>query len=118
MLSIGEDELICDLAETYQIYNYEELPPSLVATLSVGLRDNSRIKMKMTGQTLTFEQKLMCFAVDILQYNLWIKTKDGAKGRNRPDSILKELTDKTPKEKLETFSSEEDFEAWYKSKMR
>lgn len=118
MLSIGEDELVCDLAETYQIYNYEELPPSLVATLSVGLRDNSRIKMKIAGQTLTLEQTLMCFAVDILQYNLWIKTKDGAKGRNRPESILKKLTDKEPKEELETFSSEADFEAWYRAKMR
>lgn len=118
MLSIGEDELICDLAETYQIYNYKELPPSLVATLSVGLRDDSRIKMKITGQTLTVSQSLLCFAVDLLQYNLWIKTKDGAKGRNRPESILKKMSEKVQKEDLDKFATEEDFDAWYKSKMR
>lgn len=119
MLSIGEEELICDLAETYKIYNYEELPPSLVATLSVGLRDNSRIKMKIAGQRLTLEQTLMCFAVDVLQYNLWLKTKDGAKGRNRPESILTKLTEDAPKkEELDIFEDAEDFEEWYRSKMR
>ncbi len=41
MISRDEDALICDLAETYQIYNYKSLPARLVATLSVGLRDDS-----------------------------------------------------------------------------
>lgn len=118
MLSIGEDELICDLAETYKIYNYRELPPSLVATLCCGLRDDSRIKMKIAGQMLTVEQTLICFAVDLLQYNLWLKTKDGAKGRNRPESILKKLSEKPQKEELDKFATEEDFETWYKAKMR
>ena len=118
MLGIGEDELICDLAETYNVYEYRELPPFLVATLAVGLRDNSRIKMKIAGQSLTMEQTLLCFAVDLLQYNLWKKTKDGSKNRNRPESILKKMTTKAPKEELERFSTGEDFETWYRSKMR
>ena len=47
MIKTDEDALICDLAETYQIYDYKSLPAYMVATFSVGLRENSRIKMKL-----------------------------------------------------------------------
>jgi len=47
MIHTDEDALICDLAETYHIFNYRELPPSLAATLSVGLKDDSRIKKEV-----------------------------------------------------------------------
>jgi len=40
MLELDEDALVCDLAETYGIYNYRSLPATLVATFSVGLREN------------------------------------------------------------------------------
>ena len=49
MIEFDEDALICDLAETYHIFDYRSLPVQLVATLSVGLRDNSRIKMRAAG---------------------------------------------------------------------
>lgn len=41
--------MICDLAETYHIYDYRSLPPTVVATLVAGLRDNSRLCMKAKG---------------------------------------------------------------------
>lgn len=44
MIRDDEDALICDFAETYQIYDYRSLPLRLVATLAAGLRENSRIK--------------------------------------------------------------------------
>lgn len=44
MIRDDEDALICDFAETYQIYSYRSLPLRLVATLAAGLRENSRIK--------------------------------------------------------------------------
>ena len=50
MLKIDEDAVICDLAETYHIYNYKELPPLTVALFCDGLRDDARIKLKMSGQ--------------------------------------------------------------------
>ena len=49
MIRFDEDALICDLAETYHIYDYRSLPVKLVATLSAGLRDDSRIKLKAAG---------------------------------------------------------------------
>ena len=66
MIAEGRQELICDLAETYGIYDYRQLPPMTVAALSVGLRDDSRIKMKMTDSRLTIEQMLMAIIADRL----------------------------------------------------
>ncbi|MBQ4177615.1 MAG: hypothetical protein II640_09125, partial [Lachnospiraceae bacterium] len=53
MINADEDALICDLAETYGIFDMESLPVKLVATLAMGLRGDSRIKMKISGAVLS-----------------------------------------------------------------
>lgn len=75
LLKEGEDEIICDLAETYNIYDYKGMSPSLVATLVLGLNDNSRIKRKITGSKISLDQMLYALMVDNLQYLAWTKTK-------------------------------------------
>lgn len=117
MIHIGEAELICDLAETYGILNYRELSPDLVATLSCGLRDNSRIKMKISGQKLTIDQMLSALMVDSLQFLSWTKTKQAQKGQNKPESIFSKLMgmDK-PHDELMSFSDVEEFEQWLNCK--
>lgn len=92
MISTDEDALICDLAETYRIFNYRELPVKLLATLSVGLRSDSRIKMKMTRQNLSLNDTMQALILDDLNFLVWAKTKDGQKGRNKPKSVYKILT--------------------------
>lgn len=52
MIATDENALICDLAETYCIYDYRSLPAKLAATYSAGLREDSRIKMLMRGDLL------------------------------------------------------------------
>lgn len=121
MICVGEDELICDLAETYGILNYNQMiesSPMLVATLSVGLSNDSRIKRKMIGCELTTSQILSALMLDSLNMLVWFKTKDGIKGRNRPKSIYKLLMgiDKKPKDDLMTFDSPEAYEEWIKAK--
>lgn len=49
MLATDRDAVICDLAETYHILDYNALPVPTLAVLASGLRENSRIKMKMAG---------------------------------------------------------------------
>jgi hypothetical protein len=49
MLSEDRDALICDMAETYHIYNMWALPVETVATLACGLREDSRIKLRLAG---------------------------------------------------------------------
>ena len=55
---------MCDLAETYGIYDYRSLPLSMVATFSVGLRDNSRIKTKMRGDKVAIDTLLLGMLYD------------------------------------------------------
>ncbi|HJG23407.1 hypothetical protein F6X86_13560 [Enterococcus durans] len=113
MIYIDEEALICDLAETYQIYDYKQLPLSKVAVFSCGLREDSRIKMKMSNQTVSFETLLLAGISDKLSVLLWTKTKDAEKGKNLPKMIMDGLL--PYKKEMSTadtsiFDSSEDFE--------
>ena len=93
MINTDEDALICDLAETYHIYNYRSLPIKTVATLSVGLRANSRIKMKMSDMDLDPETYLLSAIVDRLSILVWRQTKDGMDGINPPKLIINSIAE-------------------------
>lgn len=112
MIATDEDALICDLAETYHIYDYRRLPVQTVAVFSLGLRENSRIKMKLSGSKISLEQSLLASIADRLGILIWQKTKDGSKGNNVPKSILATLNGEAEeKEKSEArlFISGEEF---------
>lgn len=87
MFEVDRDALICDLAETYHIYDYKAFPPHYIAILAVGLRDDSRIKMKMNGAVLPMDELLLCSIFDALNLYLW----HGAKGVPKPKSVLQEI---------------------------
>ena len=113
-MAVCEDELICDLAETYHVFDYKELSPKMAATLCFGLRDESRVKMKLARAKITLTQTLIARMVDELSFQSWAKTKDGQKGRNRPQSVLKALTSEDD-DKAEVFTTADDFnKAWEK----
>lgn len=124
MLSISEDFLICDLAETYNVYitdwEHTPYPISYIAILASGLSDDSRIKREMGSHKLTLTEGLLATLIDKVNILVWQKTKDGVKGRNMPPSVFKKLEglEDKPKDDLNKFETEEDFEEWYKSKMR
>ena len=62
---------------------------------------------------------LLALVVDGINTLIWQQTKDGRKGRNRPESVYKKLTEeKKPKEELQTFDDVASYEEWYQSKMR
>ena len=77
-----ETELICDFAETYHILDWRTLPLTTAAALSVGLRDNSRVKMKLAGVEAGQDTLLLAAIVDRLSLLWWAKTKDAESGRN------------------------------------
>lgn len=118
MIAADEDALVCDLAETYGIYDYRALPAPLLATLASGLREDSRIKMRMAGVKASADTILLASAVDALNTLVWFKTKDARTGRNRPESILKKLLqsgDKAGREdEVVRFDSGESFTAAWK----
>ena len=92
MIDLDEDALICDLAETYQVYDYKQLPLQTVAVFAYGLKDDSRIKQLLSDQIAPVERVLLASMVDRLSMLLWIQSKDGQKGVNRPTSIAELLT--------------------------
>lgn len=111
MIAKDEEALICDLAETYRIYDYKQLPPLRVAVFAVGLRENSRIKMKLNDQKTPIDTLILAGIADRLSVLAWMQTEDGRKGINRPAMLVDTLVNKKPKETdVIVFKSGEDFE--------
>ena len=107
--------MICDLAETYNIYDYRQLPPTRVAVFACGLKDESRIKMKLSGQKVPLGTLLLAGISDRLSVLVWGQTKDGQKGRNRPAMLVEALMEKGSKDTdVIVFDSGEDFESMRK----
>lgn len=110
MIVVDEESLICDLAETYRILNYRELPVQLLATLSVGLGPNSRIKMKLNKINQTTETILLSMIADYLRVALWQNSVDGSKNINFPSLICDSIFEKNKLKNISVFESAEDFE--------
>ncbi len=111
MYAAGRDELTCDMAETYGVFDMMALPVDLLATLASGLSGDSRIKRKLSGAKLPSEAMLLAAAVDRLSLIVWMQSEDGVKGRNRPKSILDAILDEGKQESFEEYDSPEAFMA-------
>lgn len=111
MLQTDEDALVCDLAETYHIYDWKAYPLRLIATLAAGLRDDSRIKMRLAGCKVRPLFLLSAIMADALNILVWQNTADGHKGRNAPERIARVLLgEENPKKNNAVFDSPEAFE--------
>lgn len=93
MIAEDRNALICDLAETYQIYDYERVPAKTLGILAAGLRENSRIRQKLEGIKAAPDTIIMAKIYDLVNIMLWSKTKDAEKGRNYPKSFAKVFID-------------------------
>lgn len=118
MIRTDEDALICDLAETYNIYNYRSLPAKTVATFSVGLGENSRIKKKINGVDVDMEVLLLAAIADRLSILIWQRTEDGLKGKNLPTMIYDSLVKPIEQEKSMSFDSGDDFRTYWERKIK
>ena len=111
MLSEDREAVICDLAEVYGVFDHRALPVSLLATLCVGLREDSRIKRKISGMKLSRTEMLLAAGVDRLTLLLWLNSDEGRRGENRPAFILDKLMgEATDDKQTEGFETAEDFE--------
>lgn len=114
MIEEGEDDLICDLAETYGIYNYKSLPVQLVAVFSYGLRENARIWKKLSGGR-NVDREIQVLILDNLNWLVWAQTEDGSKNVNKPESIYNKLfgDGKSKKSDIVAYNSPEEYrQAW------
>ena len=110
MINIDEDALICDLAETYSIFDYKSFSPIKISILANGLSINSRIKMRLNNQNVRMDELLLAGILDRLSLLVWFKTKDGQKGTNRPFLITELLTKDDKNNALINFNNGKDFE--------
>ena len=112
MINVDEEALICDFAETYRIYNYKSIPLQMVGTFACGLRPDSRIGMRISDSKLTTDQTLLALVADNTRAIAWLNSSDGAKGINRPKSIVDALAreKKTADSTMETFETGQDFD--------
>lgn len=114
MINLDEDSLICDFAETYHILDYTALSPRLAGVLACGLRDDSRIKLLMSGQRIKTDTMLAAGILDRLSVLIWQNTEDGHNGSNAPKSILSSILGETEKDTL-SFDTGADFDRYRES---
>ena len=107
MIELDEAALICDLAETYQIFDYRSLPVQLVATLSAGLRDNSRIKLKVAGSEVSLETIILAAIAD----NLSIMRAGFSKDKKNKPFLFLDAIYGEKKQKVKGFKTAAEFEA-------
>lgn len=110
MIKADEDALACDLMETYGVLDYRALPPTRAACLAAGLRNDSRIKMKMIGARIDLKTHLLAAVFDKINWLCWTHTKDAQHNRNQPRSILEILTEEKKEKNEGAFDSPEAFE--------
>lgn len=115
MIATDEDALICDLAETYHIYDYRSLSPRMAAVFSCGLRDNSRIKLAMSDTRYPLETIISVLTFDAVNWLRWAQSKSAQDGGDPPERIYDKLFghgDNDSKDSdVVTFDSPEEFEA-------
>ena len=112
MIELSEDALICDLAETYHILDYRSLPLQLVATLSAGLRENSRIMLLAAGSPVSQDTLLLATIADRIEYFRYGFADKKNRG-DAPVSLVKALYGEGRKKKsgVTSFRSGSDLEA-------
>lgn len=91
MICVDEDSLICDLAETYHIYDYRQLSPRAVAVFALGLKADSRIMLKLAGLNVPINTLLLAQIVDSINTLVWMNSSDCKNKNKRPKSIAEAL---------------------------
>lgn len=112
MISVSEEDLICDFVETYHILDYKALPPLQAAVLAVGLKENSRIKLRMTGAKYGVDTLLKALIVDRLSTISWQLCGDENKAQ--PESIFMHLNGNITEKSDAGFETPEKYEQFRK----
>lgn len=106
------DELVCDLAQYYHIYDMTALPPDQVAVLTLGLEDRSRTKKALAGLKADPEIVLLSGILDGVAWLRWAQTKDAARGKGAPEPLTPILLgEKREQDDLAKFDSGAAFDA-------
>ena len=101
MLALDRNALICDMAETYHIYDIKSIDLPYLAILASGLGMDSRIRLKEQGLKASWSTVMLATILDG-----WSKDNN-----NTLLSKFLEKRDKGVKSNSKVFASVEAFEA-------
>ena len=108
MLATDTDALVCDMAETYHILDIWALPVEQLAVLASGLRENSRIKMKMAGYKYIPPEIIIPQIADVL---FALATDAENRPRSLTEVMCSGVEEKKPQKK--PFDGDEFLMRWY-----
>ncbi len=114
MVAADEGALACDFMETYHIMDWRALPARRAALFAYGLREDARIRLKLSGAKARLDTMLLAMAVDALNTLVWQNTQAGHEGRDHPRSVLALLRG-DPEPEKRGFDTPEEFDAWRNS---
>ncbi len=97
------------MAEVYGIFDYTKHELQFIATLVIGLKEDSRTKMAIAETKISTNTILLASITDYLALLWWAQTKDGQKGHNRPKSIRMALLGNTEEQTMRVFDTIEKF---------
>lgn len=115
MAAGGEDDLICDLAETYHVLDWRGLPLRTAAALAAGLPEDCRCRRRGTGLRVPLRTLLLARIADSAALLVWSRTDDAKKGRNPPALLAEKLVDRPRQSNVKVFRSKEDFDRMYQA---
>lgn len=115
MLNADEDAVFCDLAETYHLFDWSAVSVPTLARLASGLRDDSRIMLKLGGQRVPIERLLLAMVADSTAYTAWANTKAAHENpENVPERIVPIMLGRktiSNRKAVQSFRTAEEFEA-------
>jgi len=114
MIAADEDALQCDLAETYGVFDYRSLTPTMAARLAAGLRNGSRIQCAMAGLGAPLSTVMLAACLDQLTAIRAMLVGETPTERITP-LLLMDREEPAPSGR---FASGEDFESWRAAKLK
>jgi len=115
MAAVDEDALRCDFAQVYHVLDYRRLPLRTAAVFAQGLPEDSRIMRRLSGARIGVDTALLARIADAAALLVWMNSKDGQSGANRPRSVLDMLLGADAQDKPRGFESPAAFGAAWAS---
>lgn len=107
-----EEEFICDMAETYHVFDWRELPLKTAAILASGLSKDSRCARKLNGTKISGVEYSLLAILDELRMLSWgfISAHSDQK-IPKPQPILTQMLQQDQRPKILSSRTPEEFEA-------
>lgn len=109
LLARHKNAFICDLAETYQIYDWRQIPIRTLGILAAGLRYNSRVVLEESGEDYPLDTLILASIADTTRYLLY--SLGAKKGDPLPPSIVESLRNEPDEKEEQTYLTGDDFQA-------